>query len=177
MDNLEWLQRRRSNHFSGSPQRDPIDAISRFSSVDSASAAPDGRLALDLVYQAATVVRSLEDRANEFGIHAREMAEKAVEKLKLADKRIQELENQQREVEACLNEARIKLQKAGEALQTERARVLATESKLPELEQRARSAEARANECEKTLARIEDAIRTEILRQGPAASSRSSAAA
>lgn len=42
---------------------------------------------------------------------------------------------------------------------------------------RAKSAEARAEECEKTIARIEDAIRIEILKQKPAASTPSNAAA
>lgn len=48
------------------------------------------------------------------------LAEKAVEKLLLAERRILELEKQQREAEASINEARVKLQQVGEDLQKER---------------------------------------------------------
>jgi chromosome segregation ATPase len=177
MDNLEWLHKHMRKQRSGSPQKSPADITSIFPSAGDGVASRDGQGALDLVYQAAEVVRSIEDRANEFETHVRDVAEKAVEKLKLAERRIQELELQQREAEACIIEVRAKLQQAGEALQEERARVLAAENQLPELELRARLAEARAEEYQKTLARIEDTIRTEILRQRPSVSNRSNAAA
>jgi chromosome segregation ATPase len=176
MENLEWLHKHPRNHLSGSPQRNS-DTISNFPSARDAAPTRDGRAALDLVYQAAEVVRSIEERANEFESHARDLAEKAVAKLSLAEKRIQELETQQLAAEAGINDARVKLHEAAEAVKRERARVVAAENKLPELEMRARLAEARAEECQKTIASIEDAIRTEILRRGSSVSVRSNAAA
>jgi DNA repair exonuclease SbcCD ATPase subunit len=177
MENLEWLHKHMRTRLSGAPHRNPYATISSLPDVrDNATATRDGRAALDLVYEAAEVVRGLEARAKEFENHARDLAEKAYEKLKLAETRIHELEAQQRAVEACLNGAREKLHEAAEALKRERARVAAAENQLPELEMRARTAEARAEECEKTLAGIEDAIRIEILKQRPPASYPSNAA-
>lgn len=178
MENLERLHERTRSRLSGVPQRDPSATTWNFSGVyDNAAATRHGRATLDLVYQAAEVLRDLEARANEFENHARDLAEKAYAKLKAAEARIQELEVQQRTAESCLNSARDKLHEAAEALRRERARVAAAENRLPELEMRARSAEARAEECERTMASIEDAIRIEILKQRPSDSNLSNEAA
>jgi chromosome segregation ATPase len=176
VDNLERLHDHMHTRLSGAPQRNRSAPI--WSSPGASdNATRDGGAALDLVYQAADVLRGLEARAKEFENHARDLAEKAYAKLKLAETRIQELEAQHRAAEACLNGAHDKLQEAVEALKRERARAAAAEDQLPKLEMRARSAEARAEEYEKTIASIEDAIRIEILKQSPSASNPSSAAA
>jgi hypothetical protein len=51
------------------------------------STARDGNTAVDLVYQAANLVRDLENRANENAKYAQSLAEKAVEKLQQAGER------------------------------------------------------------------------------------------
>jgi chromosome segregation ATPase len=177
MDNLDWLQNHMRDHLSGSSRIETSDRILNFPNVSSATTSKDGGAALDLVYQAAEMVRSIENRANEFENRARGLAEEATAKLKLAEEHIQQLEAQQRAAQTCIKQAHLQLQEAGEALKRERARVQAAENRLPQLEMRARSAEARAQECENALNRIEDAIRTQILRQGPAASNKSTVAA
>ncbi len=89
----------------------------------------DGGAALDLVYQAAEAVRDIEDRAYETEQHARALAERAVEKLRVAEECIRYLEAEQRAAQA-------RIQMAGEALKLERSRVAAAENKLRQLEVR-----------------------------------------
>jgi hypothetical protein len=177
MDNLDWLHKHMRNHLSGSNRIATSDRVFNFSNVPSATTNKDVGAALDLVDQAAEMVRSIENRANEFESRARSLAEEATAKLRLAEEHIQHLEAQQRASEACIQQANLDLQEAGEALKRERARVQAAENRLAQLEMRARSAEARAQECENALSRIEDAIRTQILRQGSAAPNKSILAA
>jgi hypothetical protein len=176
MDNLEWLHKHMQNHLSNSAQIEPADRVLSFPSTPS-NTNRDGATALDLVYQVAEVVRSIENRANDFESHARGLAREATERLQRVEKHNQDLEAKLRSAEACINKAHLMLQEAGEALKKERVRVEAAENQLPQVEMRARSAEARAQECEKALRRIEDAIRTQILGQGPSAFTKSHAAA
>lgn len=178
MDNLEWLHKHMRDHLADSARTEPDYRVLNFPNVPPAvTTNRDGGVALDLVYQAAEMVRSIETRANEFESRARGLAEEATGKLKLAEKHIHDLEARQTAAETCIQQAHLKLQEAGEALKRERARVQAAENRLPQLEMRARSAEARAQECEIALSRIEDAIRTQILRQGPPASNKSAVVA
>lgn len=153
MENLEWLEKHLRN---GSPPKNLIDSSSNSPSGSDPSVTRESRAILSLLWN---------------------FAEKVIEELKLAEERIYELEKQQREGEAHLNDARAKLQRAGEVLENERARMVAAENRMAELEKRAKSAEERAEECNKTVARIEDAIRTEISRHASPAPSRLNAAA
>jgi hypothetical protein len=109
---------------------DPIEAGLAFLSVRRTVFTGDGGAALDLVYQAAEVVRDIEDRAYETEQHARTIAERAVEKLRVAEECIRYLEAEQRAAQA-------RIQMAGEALKLERSRVAAAETKLRQLEVRA----------------------------------------
>ncbi len=177
MEDLDWLQKHMRDHLSKSARNERGDRVLRFPGAPPSAAARDGRTALSLVYQAAEVVRSIEDRANEVESRARSLAEEAIEQLRLAEQRIEELETKQRAAETCIDEANVRLQEADEALKIERSRVKAAEDQLPRLEMRARAAEARAIECENALSRIEDAIRTQLLRQGRPAANRPAAAA
>ena len=176
MDNLEWLREHMRNHISGSAPMEATKGVLRFRGAP-APATRDSGATLDLVYQAAEMVKGIEDRANEIGTYARSIAERASEKLQLAEKRIQELEAERRAADACISEARARIEDAEEALRLERSRVKAAEDQLGQLESRARAAELRADESENALTRIEDAIRTQLLRQGRAGSKKSAAAA
>jgi len=181
MDNLEWLNKHMRDHLSNSARIELDDRVLSFPVASAATSrngeTRDGETALELVYQAAEMVRGIENRATEFESRARGLAEQANEKLKLAERHIHDLEVKQQAAETCIQQAHLKLQEAGEALKRERARVQAAENRLPQLEMRARSAEARAQECERALSRIEDAIRTQILGQEAPAAARSTVVA
>ncbi|MGH6672648.1 MAG: hypothetical protein ACRECV_11850 [Xanthobacteraceae bacterium] len=167
MDNLEWLHKRMRNQFSGpTPIERAAEGLSGFPRRPATAIPPRGRTALDLVEQAAELVRSIEDNATDIETRARSLAEDAIKRLQASEKQIQALEEKHAAAEAHINDVNARLQEAGEAFEKERARVQAAEDLLPRLEMRARAAEARAEECENALSRIEFAIRTKILKEG-----------
>lgn len=63
---------------------EPIEVGLAFPSAPRTAFTSDGGVALDLVYQTAEAVRDIEDRAYETEQHARTIAERAVEKLRVA---------------------------------------------------------------------------------------------
>ena len=131
---------------------EPSERAERFPSAPPSVATRDDEAVLHLVNQAAEVIKGLED-------HTR----KAVEELKQAEKRVQELEAERRAAEACVSGAQVKINEATEALKLERSRVEAAENRICDIEARARVAEARARELGDLLVRVEEAIRTQIL--------------
>jgi DNA repair ATPase RecN len=111
---------------------------------------------LDLIYQAAEVMKGVEN-------HATEAEKIAYQKLQLAQRRIDELETELRTAQVCIKEARVNLKESEDAARIERSRLESAESKMCELEMRARTAEAQAKENANAVARIEEAIRTQII--------------
>jgi hypothetical protein len=175
MDNLQRLRERLENQRCVSTAV-KSEELRRLPSSHRPTASGDGGKALDLVNHAAEVLRDIEDRACETERRARSIAERAIEKLKLAERRITELEVEKRAAEDSLAEAHVKIQKTAEALHLERLRVKAAEDLVAQIELRAAAAETHAGESENALARLEYAIRTQLL-QGRTLPSRSVAAA
>jgi len=137
--------------------------------------APDsGTTALNLVYQAAEVFSSIEDRARETEARAQSLCKSAVERLKLADQRIEAAERARREI---ISEADCKLQDAARALKQAQSRIVAAEDQLTAMEFRAQAAEAEAREAKQSLALVEEAIRRRLLCASPEADSRLNAVA
>ena len=131
------------------------------------SSAPDcGTTALNLVYQAAEVFSGMEDHARETEARAQSLCESAVERLKLAGKRIETAERERREI---INEADCKLQDASRALKHAQSRIAAAEDQLTAVEFRAQAAEAEAREAKQALALVEEAIRRRLLCVSPEA--------
>src|SRR5271169_602152 len=125
------------NHISEA-LNEPVEGGPHFQSAPRMAYTSDGGAALDLVYQAAEAVRDIEDRAYETEQHARTVAERAVEKLWIAEERIRYLEAQQRAAQARISETDIEIQMVREALKLERFRVAAAENR--QLAVRARTA-------------------------------------
>jgi hypothetical protein len=119
--------------------------------------------ALDLVSQAAEVIKGIENHASESEKHVRSIADKALQRLQLAESRIEELETELQSAQACIREARVKIKESTESANIERSRLEAAERKMCQIEMRARTAEAQAKENANTVARIEEAIRVQIL--------------
>ena len=137
--------------------------------------APDcGRTALNLVYQAAEVFSSMEDHARETEARAKSLCKSAVERLELAEKRVEVAERARREI---INEADCKLQDASRALKQAQSRIEVAEDRLTAVEFRAQAAEAEARETKKVLALVEEAIRNRLLCASPEAASRLNAVA
>lgn len=164
------------------------DQISNFSAVDAAenvlnfprspySANSAGVAALDLVYQAAELIKKVEDQAAERQVRAETLTKRAIEDLEIAVDRVQSAESQRHAAEARIKEVSVKLREAEEALERTTSRMTAAEAQVSVAEQRVRIAEMRATEAENALRRIEQAIRSRILERTPGDSSRAAAAA
>lgn len=131
---------------------------------------PDsGATALNLVYQAADVFRSIEDRAQQTEARARALCKSAMDRLKFAEMRTEAAERARREL---VIEAECKLQDASRALTQAQSRFEATEDRLTAAEFRAQAAEAEARETKQALALIEEAIRRRLLCANPEVDSR-----
>ena len=121
--------------------------------------------AIDLIYKAVEVVKRVEDHAKQTEERAQTIAQAAVEKLLLANKRIQELEEERLSAEARINDACVTLKEAADALRLEKLRVKAAEERIRLLELRFSSAEMHAKDGQTAIARIEEEIRTRLLAQ------------
>ncbi len=133
-----------------------------------------GATALDLVYQAAEVFRSMEERARETEASAQMLCKNAAEKLRLAEMRAETAERAQREL---IISAEHKLQDAAGALEQAQSRIEAQQNQLTAIEFRAQAAEAEAREAKQALALVEEAIRRRLLCPHPEATTRQMAAA
>jgi chromosome segregation ATPase len=125
--------------------------------------ARDGDVTLDLVLQAANLVRDLEGRLNENAEYARNLTQKVVTKLRTAEERIRELEETLRAAQVRIDDANVMSEKASEDLRAEQSRAGAAEEQVRQLELRVKNAEARASESGNAVAQVEDAIRTQLL--------------
>jgi len=166
----------RVEDLSGRPfKADPIElseGLLHFPSTPPSTAARGCGAAIDLVYQAAELIRGIESHANE----TEKSFADALKKLQLAEKRIEELEKDLHSARACISEARVKIKNSDEAAKTERARLEAAEKRMSQIEMRARTAEAQAKENANAVTRIEEAIRTQLLAKRPPLNKRTSAA-
>src|SRR5271170_6259082 len=147
-------------------KRRPSDKTFPFSNSVRSEARRDGDAVLALVYQAAEAAREIEVRASATANYAENIAQKAVDRLQVAERRIEELEAERRADQAYIGKAHLKIEEAAKALKLERARVQAAEDQLGELERRALAAEAFAEESDMALARIEDAISAQFIGRG-----------
>jgi chromosome segregation ATPase len=140
----------------GSDEGELRTEVIRFPQEPPATAKNTCNAALNLVYQAAEVIKDIEDQASE-------VQKTAHQKLQVAKKRIEELETDLRAAQVCITDARNKLREAEETARAERSRLDAAEKRMCELEMVARTAEAKAKENASSVARIEEAIRTQLL--------------
>ena len=138
------------------------------------SAPDNGATALELVYQAADVFRSMELQARETEARAQSLCTNALERLRLAEMRAEAAEHAQREF---IVTAEHKLQDACKALQQAQSCIEAQKDKLIAVEFRAEVAEAEARQAKEALALVEEAIRKRLLCANPDADSRLTAVA
>lgn len=124
------------------------------------SARDKGAKALDLVYQAAEVFRSIEEQARDSEARAQSLCKSALDRLRSAEIRAESAERAQRELILI---AEHKLQDVSKALEQARSRLEAQQDQLTALEVRAQVAEAEARESKQALALVEEAIRRRLL--------------
>ena len=171
---LSVVVRKGLNYMAQRSQRASVSREENVLSFARPSIPASGETALNLVYQAAEVFRSIEDHALETEARAQALCKTALERLKLAEKRTEAAEQARREL---VTEAECKLQDASRALRQAQSRIEASEDRLTAVEFRAQAAEAEAREAKQALALVEEAIRRRLLCANPEADSKLSAVA
>jgi hypothetical protein len=174
---MESLRQHMQDHMAESTSIEPSEKVVRFRRDIPNSVEIDGTAALELVYQAAELIRGVESRATNMEARARMLVQRAIEKLELAECRVHSAEAEQQAAMAGIHEANIRVHEAEKALKQAESRIAAAESQLSTAELCANTAEMRASDAEKALIRIEDTIRIHLLGQRRDASSNLAAAA
>jgi predicted RNase H-like nuclease (RuvC/YqgF family) len=139
--------------------------------------------ALDLVYQAAEVIRANEQRAAKTKAETLDLARRAIERLESAEKQLRSAYEAERtskarahtaETNAMRLEARV--EELEKLLRDTQSLVSAMQTKLSNAELRAKSAEAQATQAKTALVCVENAIRTQLLGERRASESVAAAA-
>lgn len=156
-------------HFSRSrfdePASDPEGDFARESGIDNVLKFPaperdSGAAALELIYQAADLFAGIEDRARDTEARARALCASAIERLRLAEQRVEAADSARREV---IQDTGRKLQDVSRTLKLAQQRIDAAEARAQAAESRALAAEAAAQDARRALARVEAAIRSRLL--------------
>jgi len=147
-------------HTSAVPKTYPSGNPFNFGQTAGGSRKNQATVALELVHQAAEVLNEIENRASETTARAHSLVKSAIDKLQLAQRRIDSVENARL---ATLNEAAAQIREATNTLKQAESRAAGAEARASAAQSRAEAAEARANEAETALRTIEEAIRTQLL--------------
>ncbi len=126
-----------------------------------------GTEALYIVNQAAQFIADVDKFTAEKQARAEALATQAIQRLEIADGRVQSAESARLAAKAQLNEVSDKLQQTLNAMEQMASRLSDAEAKLSAAEQRTKNAEMRAEEAGKALKRIEEVVRTRILPRLP----------
>ena len=159
---MNWLRDHMRDELARAPSGDHAQNVVHFRA-DPAPTRNDPSAALDLVSQAASVIRGIEERAAESEARARTLAQAAVEKLERAEIRINDAEAARIDAEDTLVRLSARLQEAERELARTQSRLVAAENRLAEAEHQLRGAEARASQADNAVNQIEDAIRAQIM--------------
>jgi exonuclease VII large subunit len=179
-----WLRDHMRDHITNQSALDSPENILSFQRFPNSKMNP-GAAALDVVYQAAELIRDVDNYAAERHARAETLARQAIEKLKIAHDCVQSAESRRLAAEAGIkefsdrleNELGVRLQEVEKVVEHTTSRIAAAEAQLSAAEQRARIAEARAAEAENALRRIEEAIRIQIVEKMPVNARRTAMAA
>jgi chromosome segregation ATPase len=158
-----WLRRITRSQLADSSSAEPADDILSFRDDLSPPQSDQGALVIDMVHQAAELIREMERQSADIESRARALAKRLVAELEHAEQRLCSAEAERRAFEADINEANRKIREVSIALENTKSLVASTQAELSAAEQRADAAEERAKESSATLVRIEDAIRTQLL--------------
>ena len=159
---MNWLREHMRDHVGSSAAMELTRNVLKFTPGDPKSG-NEASVALDLVAEAADVIKGIERRATESEVRAKTLAESAIEKLHLADSRIQASEEARRAAEENLAKVSARLQEAEKELAQTKSWLATADSQLANANQRAKSIEIRAINAERAVKDVEHAIRTQLV--------------
>jgi chromosome segregation ATPase len=160
---MNWLREHMRDQLMNAASTDARQNVSNFPGVVAAVSRSGTASALDLVSEAAGVIRGIQERAAESEARAKALAEGALEKLQVAVSRIQTVEAARGAAQETISRLSAKLQEAEQELTRTQSRIAATERRLADAERQIQVAETRAVNAEKAVSHIEDAIRTQLV--------------
>jgi chromosome segregation ATPase len=160
---MNWLREHMRDQLMNAASTDARQVIANFPGDTAAVSRHGTPSALDLVSEAAGVIRGIQERAAESEARAKALAESALEKLQVAVSRIQSAEAARGSAQETLCRLGAKLQEAEQELTRTQSRIAATERRLADAERALQAAETRAVNAEKAVSQIEDAIRTQLV--------------
>jgi chromosome segregation ATPase len=160
---MDLLQEHTGVDLAGAPFGSSDESIVSLPPSQSAAGDDPAGAVLELVQEAASVLRSSEDHSAEIEARARELSDRAVEQLKRAKEHIAALEWECEKCNALIAQGNARAAAAEDALKKFEDQFGAIELQMSATEFRARSAEARATKAEDMLRRVEEAIRSQIL--------------
>jgi chromosome segregation ATPase len=160
---MNWLREQMRDQLTNAASSDFGPNILSFRGDMPVASRYDTSSALDLVSQAAGVIRGIQDRAAESEARAKALAESALGKLELAEDRIHSAEAARELAQDTLSKLSARLQEAERELTRTQSRITTAEAQLANAERQMRAAENRAINSEKAVNQIEDAIRTQLV--------------
>jgi chromosome segregation ATPase len=160
---MNWLREHMRDQLMNAASTDARQNVANFPGNAAAVSQSGTSSALDLVSEAAGVIRGIRERAAESEARATALAESALEKLQVAVSRIQSAEAARDAAQETISKLTSKLQEAGQELARTQSRIVATERRLADAERQIQAAETRAVNAEKAVTQIEDAIRTQLV--------------
>lgn len=160
---MNWLRDHLRDHTANVTSLDPPKNVLRMPRAAPSPSRSDASEILHLVTQAAEAIKEIDDRANAAETRVQSLAETAVEKLRLAETRIESAETARREAEHRLMETQERLRAAEEELSRSGARIAGTTAELNSAMQRLKAAETRAAAAERAVQQVEHAIRTQLV--------------
>jgi len=160
---MGWLDGHMRDFLNGSASVDPPENVLNFRRDANAPSTSGAAAALDLVSQLAEAVKSIRDRANESELWAKSLAEKAIEKLELADARIQSAEAARQKAEEDLQAVKARLEESETELIRAASRIATAEAQAASANDRAIAIERRAIDAEKAFKQVAEAIRAQLI--------------
>jgi DNA repair exonuclease SbcCD ATPase subunit len=160
---MNWLREHMQDQLMDAASSDFGQNILTFPGDTPATSRYDTSSALDLVSQAAGVIRGIQDRAAESEARAKALAESALEKLQLAEHRIHSAEAARGLAQETLSKLSARLQEAEQELTRTRSRITTAEAQLANAERQMKAAERRAIDAERAVNQIEEAIRSQLV--------------
>jgi myosin heavy subunit len=160
---MNWLREHNRDQVRNAASLDLEQNILTFHRDTAAALRYDTSAALDLVAQAAALIRGIQDRAADSEARAQSLAECALQKLQIAEARFHSAEAARGLAQETLSKLSSRLQDAERELMRTQPRIATAEAQLAEAERHTRAAETRAINAEAAVNQIEDAIRSQLV--------------
>ena len=142
---MHWLRTHMRNHIGNDrpvgPEKNILSFRRPLHSAENSKNTISGATALDLVCQAAEIIRNVDDHAAERQARAEALAKQAIEELKIAHARVRSAESKQQATEAALKDLIVKVHSLEKAMERAISHLAVADEQVAAAEQQTRTAE------------------------------------